>query len=134
MNGTGKSSFAPYGMTTRGMIATILHRLEGSPSVSITGPFKDVAAGKYYTGAVVWAEQNGGGNGYGSGWFGPDDAVTREQMAVSLYRYAKYKGYDVSDTPDLSAFTDDGEISFWAKKRSGMGKRKCSCERPGQQS
>ena len=118
MNGTGNGRFSPKSTTTRGMIVTILHRLEGTPAAAGTS-FSDVSAGKWYADAVGWASSAGIVNGYGNGKFGPEDTITREQMAAILYRYADYKGYDVSAAADLSRFTDSAQISSYA--RASMG-------------
>ncbi len=115
MVGTGDTTFSPRVNTSRGMLVTILYRLEELPKTSVVNPFDDVAAGKWYTNAVVWAAEQGIVNGYGNGQFGPEDAITREQMAVILMNYAKFKGYDVSMSADLSKYTDAGSISSWAK-------------------
>ena len=92
MNGSGANSFAPQEKTTRGMVVTMLYRYEGSPQVSAQCPFQDVAEGKYYRDAVIWAAENQIVSGLGENRFGPDEAVTREQLAAILYRYANYKG------------------------------------------
>ena len=113
MNGTGGTTFAPDSTTTRAMLVTILYRLEGEPGVA-TSDFIDVKAGQWYTDAVAWASANKIVEGYGNGTFGPEDPITREQMAVILYRYAGYKGYDITGRDDLSDFTDTGDISGWA--------------------
>ena len=113
MNGTGNDMFSPNATTTRGMIVTILHRLEGTPSANGTA-FSDVANGKWYSEAVSWASSKDIVNGYGNGRFGPEDTITREQMAAILYRYAKYKGYDVSASASLSKYTDAAQISSYA--------------------
>lgn len=113
MQGVGGGKFNPSGTTSRDMIATILYRLEGEPAVS-QSTFTDVAAGQYYTDAVAWAAANKIVEGYGNNTFGPNDDITREQMATILYRYAVYKGYDVSGLADLSDYTDAGSISSWA--------------------
>ena len=96
MKGVAKDQFDPYGKLNRAMLVTILYRLEGEPRVSGANPFSDVEAGSWYDKAVTWADSKGIVNGYGNGKFGPDDPVTREQLAAILFRYAKYKGYDVS--------------------------------------
>ncbi|NLB78314.1 MAG: S-layer homology domain-containing protein, partial [Clostridiaceae bacterium] len=114
MIGTGTTSFSPNLETTRGMIVTILHRLEGSPNVSGANIFADVAGGKWYSNAVKWAAENRIVAGYGNGKFGPEDSITREQMAVILMNYAKLKGYDVSAKTNLEKFTDSSEVSDWA--------------------
>ena len=113
MSGTSSTKFSPDIATSRGMIVTILHRLEGTPSA--TGmTFTDVAAGEYYTNAVTWASANNIVNGYSSSTFGPDDPITREQLAAILYRYAQYKGYDTTITGSATAFLDGGQVSSYA--------------------
>ena len=113
MNGTSATTFSPSATTTRGMIVTILHRMEGSPTVGFSA-FSDVKPDAYYSAAVAWAAANGIVKGYGDGSFRPDDAITREQMAAILYRYAQYQGQDVSALADLSGYTDAGRISDYA--------------------
>ncbi|GFI62147.1 endo-1,4-beta-xylanase A [Clostridiales bacterium] len=114
MSGTDNQTFSPDMTTTRGMIVTILHRMDGKP-VSAPSAFIDVASGQYYSDAVAWASANGIVSGYGDGNFGPNDTITREQMASILYRYAQYKGYslEVSDN-GLGRFTDANAISDYA--------------------
>lgn len=114
MNGVSDTAFAPYSNLTRGMIAQVLYNLEGKPAVS-GSTYTDVAADQWYNDAVNWAAQKGIVTGYGDGTFGPMDNITREQMAAILYRYAQYKGYDVSAKGDLTAFTDGNTVSDWAK-------------------
>lgn len=114
MKGTSDTKFSPEQTTTRGMIVTILYRLEKEPSASAAS-FTDVASGKYYSKAVAWASANKIVTGYGDGKFGPNDTITREQMAAILYRYASYKGYDVTKTADLSKFTDASQVGVFAK-------------------
>ena len=114
MNGVSEDKFAPNATTTRAMIVTMLYRLEGEPKVSGTNPFADVPAGQWYTDAIIWAAENGIVTGYGNGRFGMDDLITREQFAAIMYRYAKYKGYDVSKSADLSGYTDVSSISSYA--------------------
>ncbi len=114
MVGTAESQFSPDLTTSRSMIVSILYRLEGSPSVS-AGSFSDVADGQWYTGGVAWASANGIVAGYGNGLFGPDDNITREQLAVILYNYAKYKGYNITPAKGLDGFIDSGRVSSWAK-------------------
>lgn len=103
MNGTADNTFSPKANTTRGMVVTVLYRLENQPSTSAAS-FTDVASGAYYANAVAWANANGIVSGYGSGKFGPNDKVTREQLAAILYRYAQYKKYDVSVGEDTNIF------------------------------
>lgn len=113
MNGTGTTQFSPDGATSRGMIVTILHRLEGTPAAAEIS-YSDVVAGKYYTEAVYWASANNIVNGYGNGKFGPDDPITREQMATILYRYAQYKEYDTAITGKAASYTDGDQVSSYA--------------------
>lgn len=117
MAGTSANTFAPDRTTTRGMIVTILYRMEGSPDIEdeIWGyPFKDVDANAYYATAVYWARMNGIVAGYSDELFGPDDIITREQMATILYRYAQYKGYDTTAKADLSRYTDAAQVGSYA--------------------
>ena len=116
MNGTSETTFSPYISTTRGMIVTILYRMEGKPAVFEACPFTDVKAGAYYERAIVWAAKNGIVKGYGNGCFGPDDQITREQMAAILYRYAKNRGLDVSvgEDTNILSYDDALDISEYA--------------------
>ena len=114
MAGTSANTFAPDLTTTRGMIVTILYRLEGTPSVSGASAFADVADTAYYADAVTWAAVNDIVAGYGDELFGPNDAITREQMATILYRYAQYKGYDTTAKADLSQYADAARVGSWA--------------------
>ncbi len=113
MAGTASDQFAPNTTTTRGMIVTILHRLEGAPSAESAG-FDDVAEGAWYAESVNWAAANGVVNGYGDGRFGPEDVITREQFAAILQNYAAYKGVDISARADLSGYADASAVSDWA--------------------
>lgn len=113
MNGTADNTFSPKANTTRGMIVTVLYRLENQPSTSAAS-FTDVASGAYYANAVAWANANGIVSGYDSGKFGPNDKVTREQLAAILYRYAQYKKYDVSGANSLDGYTDAQSVSSYA--------------------
>ncbi|MCQ2406459.1 MAG: leucine-rich repeat protein [Oscillospiraceae bacterium] len=114
MNGTSETTFSPQASTTRGMIVTVLYRLAGEPSFSADCPFNDVAEGSYYEKAIAWAAESGIVTGYGDDAFGPDDSITREQMAAIFHRYAKVMGYDVSKKADLDAFADADSISAYA--------------------
>ena len=111
-----KRAFAPGATTSRGMIVTILWRLEGIPAASAC-PFTDVATGSYYEQAIAWAAENGIVNGVSKTSFKPDGAITREQFATILYRYAKdYKGYDVSvgEDTNILSYVDAFDISDYA--------------------
>ena len=115
MDGTGADRFSPNAPLTRAMIVTILYRMAGSPSVSGSSDFTDVAAGKWFAKAVAWAAANGIVNGYGSGLFGPNDPVTREQLAAILYRYAVYGGMTaVTLEENLGGFADTAQLSAYA--------------------
>lgn len=113
MNGTDAARFSPEGTTTRGMIVTILHRYEGTPAAGPSA-FHDVPAGAYYGPAVSWAAASGVVNGVEPGRFGPEEWITREQMAAILYRYAQHKGLSVDGRADLSAYADGGQVSPYA--------------------
>lgn len=113
MSGTSDTTFTPGGTTTRGMIVTTLHRMEGAP-VAAGGAFSDVPAGQWYSSAVAWASANKIVDGYGNGLFGPDNAITREQMAAILYRYAQYKGYDTSAAGSAAGYSDAAQVSSFA--------------------
>ena len=115
MAGTAADVFAPNTTTTRAMIVTILYRLEGSPAVTGTSAFVDVPAGQWYTDAVNWAAANQIVKGTSATTFAPNDSITREQMAAILYRYAQYKGYDVTKKADLSGYSDNSQVSAYAK-------------------
>ena len=116
MNGTGATIFEPDGTVTRGMIVTILHRLEGEPAVNYLMPFADVVEGAWYAEAVRWAASEGIVTGVSETSFAPDDPITREQSAAILWRYAKYKGYDVSigESTNILSYTDFDEIGEYA--------------------
>lgn len=116
MNGTGAKSFQPNAPTTRGMIVTILYRLEGSPAGGNWSPFTDVPRDAYYSAPIAWAAWNGVVNGYSPTSFGPEDPITREQMAAILYRYVDYKQGDVSKRGNLTKFVDAGTISGYARE------------------
>ena len=116
MRGASGGKFLPDGSTTRAQLVTILWRLEWSPAPVSTADFSDVADGAWYAGAVRWAADSGVVKGYDNGCFGPNDAVTREQMAAILYRYAQHKGYDVSAGKDTNilSFNDAFAVSEYA--------------------
>lgn len=115
MTGTSAVSFSPNASVTRGMLAVILHRMEGTPAAG-KNSFSDVAEQSYCRDAVAWADAKGIMNGYGDGRFGPNHPVTREQIAAVLFRYAKWKGLDVSGRASLSGFSDAGKIADFARE------------------
>ncbi len=112
--GTSDTTFEPHTITTRAMIPTILYRMEGSPDVSENPGFSDVGPGLWYTDGIWWSAENQIVLGLENGTFAPDAQITREQLAVMLYRYAGYKRWDVSGSEDLSVFSDGEEVSQWA--------------------
>ena len=114
MTGVSATEFAPNQTTTRGMIVSMLARLEGVTSAEDAG-FADVADNDWYATAVNWAASVGVVNGYEDNTFRPNAPITREQMAAILYNYADYKGYDVSARADLSDYADAASISSWAE-------------------
>lgn len=115
MNGTDDNSFSPDETTTRGMIVTMLHRLENEPAASASA-FTDVAAGSWYADAVAWAAEQGVVNGVSETSFAPNAPITREQLAAILYRYAQLKGYDVSvgENTNILSYADADQISEYA--------------------
>ena len=113
MNGAGNNLFAPTANLTRGQICQVLYNLEGTPAAG-SGAFTDVADGQWYADAVNWAAANDIVDGYGNGKFGPEDDITREQMAQILCNYAAFKDCDVSVQGDLATFNDGAKTSDWA--------------------
>ena len=114
MYGTGDgTTFDPSGVMTRAMLVCVLYRNEGSPEAG-ESKFTDLTQ-NWYKKAVAWAAENGIVAGTGDTTFSPDEAVTREQIATIMYRYAKYKGIDVSKSGDISSFPDAGDVHSWAE-------------------
>ena len=115
MLGTSKTLFNPHGTVTRGMMATILWRMEGSLAPKDENSFTDVEAGRWYTDAITWTTENGIFAGYSKDKFSPDDPITREQLTAIFYRYADYKGYKLTATENLDKFKDADKITDYAK-------------------
>ena len=113
MSGTATDRFSPKENTSRAMIVSILHRLEGKPEADAAG-FADVKAGIWYESAVSWAADAGIISGYSDVLFGPEDFITREQLASIMYRYSSVKGYDTKVSSNLNMFTDADKVSDWA--------------------
>ena len=113
--GTADDMFSPDMAMTRGMIVTVIHRLEGEPKATAPAAFTDVVAGSYYAAAVDWAAEKGIVKGTTTTTFEPETAVNREQLATILYRYAEFKSYDLTATGDLTAFTDGADVQDFAK-------------------
>ena len=114
MNGTGQNAFGSDQATTRGMFVTILYRMENEPTTTDQCPFTDVKSSRYYEKAVTWAAKTGIVGGYGNGCFGADQTITREQLAVILFRYAQWAGYRINTGSGLYGFRDYDDISMWA--------------------
>ena len=115
MLGASKALFSAHGTATRGMMATILWRMEGSPVPKGKNSFTDVEAGKWYADAITWTAENSIFAGYGKDKFGPDDPITREQLAAIFYRYADYKGYDLTVKGNPDKFKDADKITDYAE-------------------
>lgn len=112
--GVGGGRFAPDAPMTRAMFATVLYRIAGMPAVSGANSFYDVAAGQWYTDAILWGQSTGIITGYGNGLFGTNDLVTREQMCVMLSRYLQWAGYELPAVTAAKQFGDKAQISKWA--------------------
>ena len=112
--GTSDTTFEPNTAMSRAMLVTVLWRMEGEPAVTAANAFTDVVGNAWYAKPVLWANANNIVSGYGGGLFGPNDNITREQMAAVLNRYAGFKGIDVSAADSLADFTDAGRVSDWA--------------------
>ena len=117
MNGVSETEFAPNQTLTRAMLVTILYRVEGSPRLESDSKFTDVGSSEWYSAPVIWAAENGIVNGITETEFAPNQAITREQIAAIMYRYAKVKGYDTTQGGmAVREFEDYDSISSWAKE------------------
>lgn len=119
MSGTDGSCFSPNGTLTRAMLSQILYAMEDKPAVSGAATFSDVAAGAWYADAVNWTAAQGIVAGMGENSFAPDAPVTREQLSLILYGYARYKGYDTSASVSLSGYADRDSVAVWAADSMG---------------
>lgn len=115
MSGVSENEFAPSGKLTRAMLVQMLYNMESRPACDAENAFIDVPVGQWYTDAVIWANDAKIVSGMGEGLFAPNMEITREQMVAMLYNYAKYKGYDVTASADLSTFADSASVSAWAQ-------------------
>lgn len=115
MSGVSENQFDPSGKLTRAMLVQMLYNMESRPACDAENAFIDVPVGQWYTDAVIWANDAKIVSGMGDGLFAPNMEITREQMVAMLYNYAKYKGYDVTASADLSAFADTASVSTWAQ-------------------
>ena len=116
MTGVNATTFAPGESLARAQFAVILHRMNGEPEVPYSARFHDVGEGLWYTDAILWAADTSVVTGYSNGNFGPGDNINREQMALMMYRYAAYKGYDTSVKADFSQYQDAGRVSDFARE------------------
>lgn len=117
MTGYDNGNFGPADNLTRGQFATILYRYEGEPETAFdASAFPDVVGDMYYSNPVIWAKDTGVVGGYDNGNFGPNDNMNREQLATMMFRYAKYKGYDITARADLGAFPDAANVNTFAKE------------------
>lgn len=116
LEGTGDRQFSPDGTATRAQLAAILWRMEGSPAPGADSAFTDTVPSAWYAAAVAWCAEQGLMDGYGNGLFGPEDPITREQLAALLYRCAQCKGLDVSvgEDTNILSYTDAFDVSGWA--------------------
>ncbi len=119
MNGVGGDRFDPEGPLTRAMVATVLWRREGSPAPTAPSGFEDVPAGEWYTDAVAWAKETGVVKGLTMTTFGPDEYITREQLATMLFRFSSNAPVSVPERADLGPFSDDERVSDWAEEPLG---------------
>lgn len=115
MEGISDTTFAPFSSLSRGMMVQIFYNLEGQPAVVGKNEFNDVSKNQWFYDAITWASQNDVVNGYDNNIFLADQNITREELAQMLYNYAKYKGYDVSASANLSQYPDGAKVSDWAK-------------------
>ncbi|MGX8699100.1 MAG: S-layer homology domain-containing protein, partial [bacterium] len=115
IKGVSETEFGLNTPTSRGMLVTILHRVEGEPAAEGES-FSDVAEGAYYAAAVAWASANGIVKGYPDGTFAPKADLSRQDLAVIFYRYAAFKGYDVTATAELTAYPDADAVSGYAQE------------------
>ena len=113
MQGTG-NGFEPEGKMTRAMLVTVLYRLANPDGTESAHNFADVPEGQWYSHAVAWASSNGIVSGVSENKFAPNEDITREQMALIIYRYAKMQGFDISESSTLESFTDTSDVSAWA--------------------
>ena len=117
MNGTSDTAFSPNATTSRGMIVTILYRLAGSPDMPESNwgyPYADVDTNAYYSAPVYWARMNDLVTGYSDTQFGPNDAITREQLTAILYRYDNYRGHTPQGSAALDGYADAASVESWA--------------------
>ncbi len=116
MFGTAKDSFSPEQPASRAMVATVIYRMAAVQSANSTSSYDDVASDQWYYDAVNWASKNGIVSGYGDGRFGPNDDISRQQIVVILYRFAKFQNYTMAEPGSLSDFSDAASIANYAQE------------------
>ena len=114
MTGTGQTTFSPFGAMSRGMLITVLYRIAGEPEVTAACPFRDVKPGSYYEQPIIWASASGVVNGVSETEYAPDQSATREQIVTILHRFARYSGFAVDSSAELTAFRDSDRVSSYA--------------------
>lgn len=122
IQGVTSDRFAPDRPAQRAEVVTLLYRMAGEPAVTGPSGFVDVPADAWYASAVRWAEEKGIAQGSGRRILAPTQAVTRQEMAVFLYRYGQEAGYDVSGQASLSRYADRGAVAPWAPGSGPMGR------------
>lgn len=113
-NGDSATKFLPNEAMDRAMLVTVLYNIEGRPTVSTMSSFKDVKSSAYYADPVAWAAKNGIVSGYEDNTFRPTQKITRQEMAIMLYNYAKYKGMNLTAKGDLTQFKDNSKVASFA--------------------
>lgn len=116
MTGLDPFRFGVSDSLKRAQFATIMYRMAGKPAVSYQHVYADIGEGEFYTDAVIWAKQSGVMTGYENGLFGPSDEINREQMATTMYRYAKYCKYDISQSASYEGFPDANNVNAFASE------------------
>lgn len=116
VNGTTETTYSPNKPLTRGMFATLLYRLAGSPEVEIENPFTDVAGNMYYADPIVWAYSTGIVKGVTATEFRPNSNITRQELVTMLHRYAKFTGNYVKSSVNLDDFSDAADVAGWARE------------------
>lgn len=118
MTGVETNVFQPDAPLTRGMFASVIYRLAGSPDVTYKNIFSDVPVGKWYSNVIIWAYENGIVAGLGNDRYGTNENITREQLARMLMEYAKVQGYNISERADFGKFADASQVSRWADENA----------------
>ena len=115
-SGVGEGRFAPQDSMSRAMLVTVLYQLENRPQTANAGSFSDVAQDAWYHDAALWAQEQGITGGSGDGSFSPNASISRESLALMLYRSAQSLGVAGKQGQNLDGFADHGSVSPWAKQ------------------